>query len=45
MTETTPYFHVAGILVQGHYADLARCRADTSTMSPGVELINPCTGQ
>jgi hypothetical protein len=24
---------------------MARCRADTSTMSAGVELINPCTGQ
>lgn len=34
-----------GIVVQGHYADMARCRADTSTMSPGVELINACTGQ
>jgi hypothetical protein len=32
-----------GVLVQGHYADMARCRADTSSMSPGVELINPCT--
>lgn len=31
-----------GILVEGHYADLARCRQDTSTMSPGVELINAC---
>jgi hypothetical protein len=34
-----------GVLVQGHYADMARCRADTSTMSAGVELINPCTAQ
>jgi hypothetical protein len=34
-----------GILVQGHYADMARCRADTSSMSPGVELINACTTQ
>ena len=32
-----------GVLVQGHYADMARCRADTGTMSPGVQLINPCT--
>jgi len=32
-----------GVLVQGHYADMARCRADTTTMSAGVELINPCT--
>jgi hypothetical protein len=34
-----------GILVHGHYADMARCRADTSSMSPGVELINGCTTQ
>ena len=34
-----------GVLVQGHYADMARCQADTNTMSPGVELINPCTAQ
>jgi hypothetical protein len=34
-----------GVLVQGHYADMARCQADTSTMSAGVELINPCSAQ
>jgi len=34
-----------GVLVQGHYADMARCRADTSSMSPGVELINACSMQ
>jgi hypothetical protein len=38
-------YNPPGILVQGHYADMARCRADTSSMSPGVELINACTGQ
>lgn len=38
-------YNPPGILVQGHYSDMARCRADTSTMSPGVELINPCTAQ
>jgi hypothetical protein len=34
-----------GVLVEGHYADMARCRADTATMSPGVELINACKTQ
>jgi hypothetical protein len=34
-----------GVLVKGHYSDMTRCRADTATMSPGVELINPCTAQ
>jgi hypothetical protein len=38
-------YNPPGVLVQGHYTDMARCRADTSTMSAGVELINPCTAQ
>lgn len=38
-------YNPPGMLVQGHYADMARCRADTGTMSAGVELINPCTAQ
>ena len=38
-------YNPPGMLVQGHYADMARCRADTGTMSPGVELINPCSTQ
>lgn len=36
-------YNPPGILVQGHYANMERCRADTSTMSPGVQLIDPCT--
>ena len=32
-----------GVLVEGHYPDLARCQSDTRVMSAGVELINPCT--
>jgi hypothetical protein len=35
-------YNPPGVMVQGHYADINRCRADTSTMSAGVELINPC---
>jgi hypothetical protein len=38
-------YNPPGVLVQGHYADMARCRADTSTMSPGVQLINECSAQ
>ncbi|MEJ8837338.1 hypothetical protein [Ramlibacter sp. AN1133] len=38
-------YNPPGMLVQGHYADMARCRADTGVMSAGVELINPCTTQ
>ena len=43
--KATLRYNPPGVLVQGGYADMARCRADTSTMSPGVELINPCTAQ
>ena len=38
-------YNPPGILVQGHYADMARCRADTSSLSPGVELLNACSAQ
>jgi hypothetical protein len=38
-------YNPPGVLVEGHYADMARCRADTSTMSAGVQLVNPCTAQ
>ena len=38
-------YNPPGVLVEGHYADMARCRADTSTMSPGVQLVNPCTAK
>jgi hypothetical protein len=40
--QATLRYSPPGVLVQGHYADIARCRADTSTMSAGVELINAC---
>jgi len=35
-------YNPPGVTVEGHYADLARCRTDTGTMAPGVELVNPC---
>lgn len=38
-------YNPPGVIVQGHYADIARCRADTGTMSAGVELINACSPQ
>ncbi|HET8747073.1 MAG TPA: hypothetical protein VFM98_15845 [Ramlibacter sp.] len=43
--QATLRYSPPGVLVQGHYADMARCRADTGTMSAGVELINGCTPQ
>ena len=35
-------YNPPGVMVQGRYADMARCHADTSSMSPGVELISAC---
>lgn len=43
--QATLRYNPPGVLVEGHYADMARCRADTGTMSAGVELINPCTAK
>jgi len=43
--KATLRYNPPGVLVEGHYADMARCAADTSAMSPGVTLINPCTPQ
>ena len=31
-----------GIMVPGHYMDLARCQTDTKAMGPGVELVEAC---
>lgn len=36
-------YNPPGVLVEGHYVDMARCRADTAAMSAGVQLVNPCT--
>lgn len=38
-------YNPPGVLVRGHYADMARCRADTATMSPGVQLVDGCSGK
>jgi hypothetical protein len=38
-------YNPPGVLVQGHYADMARCRADTGTMSAGVELVQGCAAK
>jgi hypothetical protein len=34
-----------GVLVHGHYADMNRCRTDTATMAPGVQLVEGCTAR
>lgn len=40
--QATLRYNPPGVLVQGHYADLAECRKQTSQLSSGVELINAC---
>ena len=40
--QATLRYNPPGVLVEGHYADLERCRKDTRTMAPGVTLINAC---
>ncbi|GAC1601017.1 MAG: hypothetical protein NVS3B2_03640 [Ramlibacter sp.] len=34
-----------GVLVQGHYEDMASCRKLTAQMAAGVELIQPCSSR
>lgn len=38
-------YNPPGVLVEGHYADMSRCRADTNSMSPGVQLVNACAAR
>lgn len=33
------------MLVEAHYADLARCEKANSSMARGVELVNPCSAK
>jgi hypothetical protein len=40
--QATLRYNPPGVLVQGHYADMARCKADNSIRSAGVELVSPC---
>jgi hypothetical protein len=40
--QATLRYNPPGILVRGHYANMERCRADTNTMSAGVQLVDGC---
>ncbi len=35
-------YNPPGVLVEAHYADMARCQTETGKLGPGVELINAC---
>src|SRR6478736_2061721 len=41
--QATLRYNPPGVDVPATYADLSRCRADTVTMAPGVELRAPCS--
>jgi hypothetical protein len=43
--QATLRYNPPGVLVQGHYTDLAECRKQTGQLSAGVELINACKGK
>ena len=43
--QATLRYNPPGVLVHGHYADLAECRKQTGQLSAGVELINACKGK
>ena len=38
-------YNPPGMLVEGHYPDVARCLKANSTMAQGVELADPCTAK
>lgn len=40
--KATLRYNPPGLLVESHYADVARCQRDNSSMAPGVELVNKC---
>lgn len=41
--KATLRYNPPGVLVEGHYMNMDRCRTDNSSMSAGVQLVNPCT--
>jgi hypothetical protein len=43
--KATLRYNPPGVLVEGHYADMNRCRTDNSAMSAGVQLVSPCSPQ
>ena len=41
--KATLRYNPPGVLVESHYADMARCQRDNSSMSAGVEIVNACS--
>lgn len=38
-------YNPPGVLVEAHYADMARCQNETRQLGAGVELINACAAK
>lgn len=45
LARATLRYNPPGMLVEGHYPDVARCQAATAKTAQGVELVNPCTAK
>lgn len=43
--KATLRYNPPGILVEGHYSDMSRCRADTGGLPAGVQLISACAAK
>ena len=43
--KATLRYNPPGVLVEGHYMNMDRCRTDNSVMSAGVQLVSPCAPQ
>ena len=42
MARATLRYDPPGMLIEGHYRDMARCQAANSSMAKGVQVVNPC---
>lgn len=43
--KATLRYNPPGVIVEAHYADMARCQDETGKLGPGVQLINNCSAK
>ena len=43
--KATLRYNPPGVIVEAHYADMARCQNETGKLGPGVQLINNCSAK
>lgn len=41
-TQAKLRYNPPGLLITGHYVDMARCETDTRALPPGVQLVEAC---